>query len=271
MALIIRGYRLVNLLSIDVVAGAVISAIFFARIFQVSIRPYGLIALGLTVWIIYTTDHLRDARKITGLAATKRHRFHQVHYKKLTTLLAVAVIADIIVIFFIRQRVFEWGVVLSLVVLTYLFVHRSLAIFKEVLIAVLYTCGVLLPSVPVSNTVWHASHYLLIVQFGIVALTNLFMFSWFDREFDKQDNLNSIVMSAGEPVTRKSIWYLFVSGGLLTLLQCLWGDLTIPALILGLMGLLLLLIFLFRSNFAGNDYYRFLGDAVFFIPIIFLL
>ena len=60
----LRFYQYINILSLDIAAGAVISAVFFAQIFNVQIKPYGLLALGLTVWIIYTVDHLRDAKKI---------------------------------------------------------------------------------------------------------------------------------------------------------------------------------------------------------------
>ena len=69
-----KAYRLINILSIDVVAGAVCSALFFARLLQVSLLPYGIISLALTVWIIYTADHLLDAKRVEGVATTRRCR-----------------------------------------------------------------------------------------------------------------------------------------------------------------------------------------------------
>jgi len=59
-----RIYQFINVLSLDVVAGAMVSALFFARIFKVQILPWGVLALGLTVWTIYTTDHLVDAKRV---------------------------------------------------------------------------------------------------------------------------------------------------------------------------------------------------------------
>ena len=91
---IISVYRLLNILSIDVAAGAVICALFFARLFEVQIKPYGLISLGLTVWIIYTADHLLDGIKTHHRAATKRHQFHQYHFKVLCVVMIVAIIID---------------------------------------------------------------------------------------------------------------------------------------------------------------------------------
>ena len=77
--MLVRLYRILNTLSLDVSIGAVISAMFFAEVLQVKILPYGLATLALTVWIIYTIDHLRDARAIGTKASTARHLFHQ-HY-----------------------------------------------------------------------------------------------------------------------------------------------------------------------------------------------
>ncbi len=75
-----RLYGLLNLLSIDVAIGAVCCALFFGRLLQVDILPYGLITLGLTVWVIYCADHLFDAARLKGRASTRRHQFHQDHF-----------------------------------------------------------------------------------------------------------------------------------------------------------------------------------------------
>lgn len=267
----IQLYRLFNLLSFDVVAGALVCALFFARIFSVSIRPYGLMALGLTVWIIYTTDHLRDAKKIVQEAATERHRFHQQHFNTLIILLGVAMMLDAVTIFFIRKQVLEWGLVLALAVSIYLITQRSLKFLKEIFIAALYTVGILLPSFPVTKVELNSAHYILIAQFAIVALINLFMFSWFDREFDRQSKQYSFVTIMGDRITHRSIWLLFMIEVLLTLIQLFLGELKIPALIVAAMGLVLLMIFVFRASFAKHEYYRVLGDAVFLFPVLFLL
>jgi len=271
MSSIIRVYRVFNLLSLDVVGGAVVSALFFARLFYVNVRPIGLIALGLTVWIIYTTDHIRDVSKVVGTASTERHRFHQVHYKKLIILTIIAIGLTIGAILFIKQQVLEWGIALSLVVVAYIIAQRSLKFLKEIFIAILYTCGVLLLSIPVSNVPLTTVHYMLIFQFGITALANLIMFSWFDRELDQIDKRYSFVTKTGEPGTRLVIWLLLVLQLTMTVIQWIVGSLTVPSLIVGLMGLSLLLIFIFREPLEKNECYRLLGDAVFFLPATYLL
>ena len=177
---IFQFYRYINTLSLDIAAGAVVSAQLFARIFNVQIKTYGLIALGLTVWIIYTLDHLRDAKKIKHSASTERHRFHQQNFKVLVCFLVIAVLVDALTIFFIRRQVLEWGLVLWAVVVFYLTVQQFLRFLKEFFIAGLYTWGVLLLSITVTSIDLGVHHTLLIVQFAIAAWINLVLFSWFD-------------------------------------------------------------------------------------------
>jgi 4-hydroxybenzoate polyprenyltransferase len=269
MSALVKLYRLFNLLSLDVVIGAIVCALFFARVFQVEVRLYGLIALGITVWLIYTVDHLRDARNIHGPASTERHRFHQLHYRQLIAVAAVALIVDIIMILFIRQQVLEWGIALSLIVFAYLIVQSYLMFLKEMFIAVLYTCGVLLLSVPVSTVQLDTSHYLLIAQFALTAFTNLIMFSWFDRDLDQQDKSHSFVTISGEKITRNVIWFLMCLLFALLLLQLIDG-LSFPSLIIGIMDVILMAIFIFRRTLARDDHYRLFGDAVFFLPVVYL-
>jgi len=177
----------------------------------VAIRPVGLLALALTVWVIYTADHLRDAYTIGKSASTLRHRFHQEHFRTLLIAALAGVLVNVVIVFFIRKQVFVWGTVLAIGVGIYLIVQRYLKFLKEICIACLYTCGVLLPSITVTGVKLTTAHCLLIVQFMMVAWLNLLIFSWFDREDDKQDRQPSFVTMLGEPVTRASIWCLIGS------------------------------------------------------------
>src|SRR5687767_3029402 len=113
MKTVIKFYRLLNILSIDVALGSVCCAAWFAEIFNVNLKPYVLMALGLTVWIIYTIDHLLDARKIHVSASTERHRYHQTNFTPLLYALLIALLVDLIFVFLLRRIVFQWGIVLS--------------------------------------------------------------------------------------------------------------------------------------------------------------
>jgi hypothetical protein len=271
MSALIRFYRLMNILSIDVVAGAVASALFFAKIFQVQVRPQGVLALALTVWAIYTLDHLRDAKKIRHQASTRRHRFHQRYFHVLTLLLGAVLIVDVVLVFYVKKKVFEWGIMLATVVGLYLLIQHSLRFLKEFFIALLYTCGVLLLSWPLSSLKINWIQYGVIIQFAIVAWINLIMFSWFDQEFDRQDRQNSFVTILGRKTTSLVLYCLMLSNFLLGGIQLFFQGVSSAVIILSLMNFTLLLVFHFRSTMAYNDRYRLVGDAVFLFPVFYLI
>ena len=267
----LRFYQYVNILSLDIAAGAVISARFFAKIFDVQVRPYGLVALGLTVWIIYTVDHLRDAKNIKHTASTQRHRFHQKYFHRLIIVLGLAIALDTFTLFFIRRQVFEWGLILLVVVILYLIVQQYLRFLKEFFIASLYTCGVLLVSITITTIDVNMMHVLLIIQFGMIAWTNLVLFSWFDHVFDERDEQNSFVTMIGKRATGFFLYGLFGVNFLITAIQIASVTTSIPVMILCSMNIILFLIFIFRNSLAKYDLYRLIGDAVFLIPSFFLI
>lgn len=261
---LIRLYRLLNILSIDVAIGAVCCALFFARLLEVQILPYGLITLGLSVWIIYCVDHLIDASKVKRRASTARHRFHQSHFRQLMIVVAALTTVNAVLIFFIRTPVFIGGIVLMLMVGVYLVLHRFLRFPKEFLIALLYTGGILLPSISVTPMEFKEWPWLLIVQFLLTALLNLIIFSWFDLDNDRRDGNDSFVTMVGE--SRSAI--LILALVTLNVLLCLLHPAEFSSLILATMNLMLILIFLRPDVFRKDDRYRIFGDGIFFLPLI---
>lgn len=259
-----RLYGFINLLSIDVAIGAMCSALFFGRLLQVEILPYGLITLGLTVWLIYCADHLFDAAHLQGRASTRRHQFHQDHFWLLVKIVAGVVLIIAVLVFFIRPPVFIGGMVLMMIVGAYLILHRWLRFPKEFLIAFLYTGGILLPSVSVTPLAVSQWPWVMIIQFMLIALMNLIMFSWFDFENDLRDGNDSFVTMVGEQTSRMVIWMLFFVNLALFFLS----DFSLGAILQLVMNSILILIFLNKKVLSSKDGYRLLGDAIFFLPII---
>jgi 4-hydroxybenzoate polyprenyltransferase len=265
-------YRKLNLLSLDIVAGVVICALFFSKIFAVHIRWQGLIALALAVWIIYTTDHLLDAYRIKGTASTERHRFHQLNFLPLAILLGVGIVVNLILIFFMREAVFLWGLLLIAIVLVYLAFQKYLRFFKELIAALLYASGIILPSIAVMSSPIDVYARILIIQFFVTAWFNLVLFSWFDEEKDIRDKHHSFVTVVGQDKTRYFLLLIFSFHVFLFLLQVIkktpW---VFPTCIVMTMNAVLLLILVKKTWFSINDRFRLLGDAIFLLPIFFLL
>jgi hypothetical protein len=268
MGTAIRLYKYFNLLSIDIAAGAVAGACFFSSILHVAVRPYAFGCLGLTVWIIYTTDHLLDANKIRGMASTVRHRFHQRNFNLLSVMVIAASVVDVALIFFIKKPVLYGGFLVASVVGLYLLVHRRLAFLKEIVVAFLYTAGILLPSLPVTSVQLSLFHYTLFILFFNTALINLLLFSWFDLKNDLADKATSFVTVAGKRPTLNVLWTLFVLNGCLCGYIAIESQQLIYPLIIILMNVVMLLILVFRNWFVCDDRYRLLGDAVFLLPFI---
>lgn len=270
MAQLNRLYRLLNILSIDVALGAVCCAAWFAKYFQVELRIYALLCLGLTVWIIYSADHLLDARKVKGEASMLRHRFHQKYFKRIIIAWVIAGTLDFVLLFFLRAQVLHAGIFLICVVILYLLVSHGLKFLKEIAVAGLYCGGVLLPALSLRESSIMPADLLIILTFFLTALINVIMFAWFDHELDVQDGNNSFSIKFGKAFTRKLLVTLF-GGQLILVFILLVIHSAVPAIVLGGMNGILYVLFSRSSKFHLAEYYRLLGDAVFLIPGVFLL
>jgi hypothetical protein len=263
---IVTGYRYANLLSFDVAAGAVCSALFFARLLKSHIQVITLIVLFLVVWMIYTVDHLLDAQRLPYPASSERHRFHQRHKRPLLVVLILAFVVTLVLVGFLDTRILKHGLYLGTVVMVYLVLHRALAWTKELWIAVLYTAGVLLPlgttSPPLPPWPW-----VIITQFGLVAFLNLLVFSWFDYDNDKREGSFSFVTITGKLLATRGI----VAIAAVVLILSLFTEDGLASAILVVMVLAHLIMFLKPEYFTKNDLYRLIGDAVFFLPLLYLL
>jgi 4-hydroxybenzoate polyprenyltransferase len=265
-----RFYRLLNILSIDVVLGAVCCAAWFANYFEVELKVYALICLGLTVWIIYSADHLMDAIKVKGKASTLRHRFHQEHLKILTILLLVASIIDFVLLFFLRAQVLHAGIFLICIVVVYLLLSRWLTYLKEIAVAGLYCGGVLLPALSLNESGIVAAELFVMLCFFLTALINVIMFAWFDHELDIRDGSKSFSTKFGKDFTRKLLIMLFVLQ-VISLVVLLVVKSFVPLILFASMNSILYVLFIRSGEFNKAEYYRLLGDAVFLIPALFLV
>lgn len=271
MQRILNYYRYVNLLSLDVALGAIISAMFLTKVFEVDIRFQGLLCLGLTVWLIYTMDHLVDARKLKGQASTQRHRFHQQNFRMILVMAILILLTIIPLLFFIYKPVLSMGIGLGGLVFVYFVVQRKLGFLKELLGAVLYCVGVMLPVIALSELSFNSLIEVPSVLFFNTAFINLVLFSWFDRDKDKLDNHPSLVASVGDKASKGLLYFLFLLQIVLFIYAFDRGMSILVLIIFLAMYLVLLVIFMKSNWFALNDRYRLAGDAVFLFPLLYVI
>ncbi|MEO8760594.1 MAG: hypothetical protein ABI448_06880, partial [Bacteroidia bacterium] len=84
-----NAYKIFQALSLDVVAGAAVFSLAISKYYQVKISWSALICQSIAIWLIYTFDHLLDAKKTAGDPSTYRHQFHKKNKKTLLTASAV--------------------------------------------------------------------------------------------------------------------------------------------------------------------------------------
>lgn len=269
MAELSKIYRFVNNTSIDVLAGALAGACFFFSVMNVPIQWNVLASLGITVWIIYTADHLLDARKIGRIASTPRHRFHQKSAATLLRLLLTFALLDCAFILSLPANLLYGGMILGILVALYIVINHQLRLVKEVAGAVFYTSGVVLPAVIFSGFQVSMLELLLIVHFMITAWINLLLFAMFGREDDEKDNHHSFATVVGDRAASLLLRILFL---ICLVFGVFYLSFSQPVgLIIMIMDVMLLVIFLGRRYFIRNERYRFAGDAVFLLPLLYLL
>lgn len=272
-----RIYSYINILSVDVAIGACIMALFVGNILGISIPWSVIFSLAISVWLIYTIDHLRDANSIQHTSHTKRHKFHQVHYSQLKIAVYLVFPIQIVLLFFLPLPVLIGGIVLMLVVILYFIVLWSLKIkkiyHKEIVIAIVYTCGIFLP-------VWsrignELNEFIIILYIQIIGLafSNLLMFSLLEMTSDELDNHRSLALVVGKFSTTKIIFSTLLIGIFLSTLLMINSDSPVfrsAQIIFMMMNLTLISTISFKF-LKKDERFRYLGDGIFYLPLLHLL
>lgn len=264
-------------LSLDVVTGGVIYANALAHIYQLRLPISVSMALGSCIWLIYTLDHLIDARSVLKEASTKRHKFHQKNSKPIFLFFLLIAVIGLCTLFYLPYQILIYGcVLLGLVGLYFLTIWFFKIFFsKEFFIALLYTCGVFIGVFSLAGQI-PISLVLLFFQSLIIAFINLLLFSWIEIEQDRMDGHKSWATQFGEEKSKMHIKYLFVLM-LIFLLVGAWvcqEDLKLLLMesVLFSMNMVLWFVYMKKEKLITGERYRWLGDFVFFIPgLVFLL
>jgi len=268
--MIARTYKIFTWLSLDVTAGTIVVMYFLSHEFGTPVQWSEVVALGLAVWVIYSIDHLLDAR-VASEPVSERRKFHREHFKTLFFLTILAVSLGIWVATFLSKEVIVFGGILAIVAIGYLALAqiRRWAGFKEVQIAIGYAGGVSL--VPLVNLeVVEPWHWLAISLLFLSALVNLILFSWFERKQDQQEGFTSLVLFLGEKKISSILTFIFVLTLLGAILLFQLRDSWRLAVFFLAAGAMNFGIWKYSDFFSKNNRYRAVGDAVFLLPLIWL-
>ena len=281
MKIIIQVYQFIQFVSLDVVAGAITMTFLFSRLYHVFLSTEIYFVLAICVWLIYTIDHLLDAKNIKGSANTRRHRFHQLYFIPLVYLSSILLVVGFLLsLVFVPLVTWRWGLVLTLFsLLHFILVHffgsnKSKLVFKELGVAFGYTCGVLIAPISLcSRFEWY--YGLSAGLLFLVVLFNLIMFSYFDYHKDIKNQQTSFVVNYGLRCSRFILYSLFALITIVSAYALVIGDwlefyYLFSILLLFFIGLGYMLMVVFMDASDSSDRFRKVGDAVFIFPVVIL-
>jgi hypothetical protein len=273
-SMIKRFWELIQNLSLDVTAGAVISSLFVAKVFSVQLSLNMLLGLGIAIWLIYTVDHLLDGHLASDQPKNRRHAFHQRHKIKLLLLSFLVFLLGLINLAFLPWATIKFGLVLAAFVLFYFGSLHLLKIsktwHKEILAAVIYTVGVFAaPFSQMDLIAWQEMVFQ--AQFFLLVMTNLFLFPLYEHEIDQEDRIQSIVTTKGKGFVNHLILTVVTINSFLMIGTLIFYQSYTATVILIAMNLILCVLWKWPQVFQINDRYRLFGDGIFFLPLIYLL
>lgn len=259
-----RAYGFLQILSIDIVIGALTLLHFFCSYFSVSATFGTYLILGCTTWLIYTTDHLRDAKKAPN-SKRIRYQFHLKHAKKLKAVVVIAIVAISVMVFQLHFEIIKGGIVLALLSAVYLIIQKRLASLglKELYVALVYTSGILLVPFILLGSFEPAAFLLLL----LLTYSNLLLFSWFEKEEDKVDLFVSIGTVLDGKKLELLILFCLALGIAISILQ----DYDFLSCYFFLAFIIYAYLLIKADTVKKNQLYRLVGDGVFIIPLIFAL
>lgn len=276
-------YQYARILSLDVaigsIAGGSLAALICGNLNQM---PWSWwIILPLVVWIIYTTDHLLDARRIGPGAATQRHQFHYRHFRILAALVLLAAIATLVLVgLWLPRAIVIGGLILAAAAGLHL-VFAQWTGFRlypaEAVIALLYTIGIWFGPWITAQAVTPEGMQLSAMLFFLSAFANLLVFSLFEREIDARESPNTIVMLFGVRNSEHLLYGTFFFSLLLVgfLIRQSGQSLSVWIVLLLFCAVNLpLAVYQMRGYFGRQERYRAVCDGVFIfyaLPALFVL
>jgi hypothetical protein len=262
----------VRALSLEITLGVLGAAGFAAHLTGVPMPVVWWFVLPATTWIVYSVDHLLDARRSRERPLSLRHRFHLDHARPI----AGAVVALSVAVLFAALRlpgpVLLGGAALALVTLMHLVRaqgsgHRYLP--KELSAALLYTAGIWFAPLLLARSIEPGLWLVIAIHF-VAALLNLMTFALFERHEDAEDRHPSIISFWGVRRTRRVVAVL-TGMALVTLMATAITGAVADASSITVLTLLIvapLMLLTFESYFGVGLRYRVVGDGVFVLMIL---
>jgi len=275
----LSAYKYIQAFSIDIALGGVIGALFIAKYLGVELDYLVVIELFVTVWLIYTFDHLVDSGSGRYELIAYRHKIHSKHSTSLWGIWSFALIVALSLLFKIPSATLMAGSILGVFVVMY-FVSLKLLeegnlYHKEFSAALIYATGIFIGPVSIFEGALSADILILFVEYVLLAAINLLVFSLYEQLANEKSGFQSLLKTLGIEKIRIISWTLILVVILISVLSIIWywdnSQILKAQFIILLMTICLIFVFINRGTFIRQERYRMVGDAVFFLPILYIL
>ena len=204
-----------RLISADIMLGAIGGLYFAARIFNHEPSFYFYITLASAVWVVYIADHILD-----GIRKKANSTDYLFHYKNRKILISAGIILVLVsayfALFYLEKELIIFGISTFILVLLYLatnyfFRNKQRFFPKELLIALIYTWGIFGGVILITGNI-NLVQLLMVINFFLVVMANVLLFSYTDMEQNKKENYTIISTRLGSQKARMFIfWVIIVS------------------------------------------------------------
>ncbi|MCH7513460.1 MAG: hypothetical protein IH947_05880 [Bacteroidetes bacterium] len=279
MKILKTGFQHLQALSLDITLGGGIGALFIAAYLGVTLSVFTLLELIIVVWLIYTLDHLLDAGTLFRKPVTFRHKLHWENSTNIWGVWSFFLIVAFSFLFRLPAMTLVYGGLLVLLV-TFYFISIKLSgkrqlYHKETVAAVAYAAGIFVGPLSIYEGDVSWDIWLLFLEYAGLALINLLIFSLFEKDVDRHEEFNSIVMSIGYHkvmiITKILAGIILLTSVLCVFLNTQNADFLKTQILVGCMDLVLLLIIFKKNLFSKNERYRIMGDFIFLIPVLYFI
>jgi 4-hydroxybenzoate polyprenyltransferase len=268
--------RIIRLFSLDIVAGAIAALVFSSTVMGTQLHRGYYLIMGITVWLIYTVDHLMDGAKSGGKSEVYSRNFF--FHNRVPIILAVLLLLVFdfrLIIYRLDEKIIEFAMGPGIAVMVYLVLNRFYGnsskwfFIKEVWITIIYTLAIWGGPVIYAGDIISLPQMMIIGSFGLIIFGNVLIYSIYERETDELEGHRSFVSDFGLKTTVNTAVYSTVVSIILALsaVIMLHSDLlySIP-LVLIATGLLLILSY--PGIFGIRQRYGIIADL---LLLLFLL
>jgi hypothetical protein len=264
-----------NLIGLDAPIVAVCWQAMFAKIAGVDLPWLIHLILGLSTWCIYLGDRMVDVARNPQPTSTSRHRFTQLHIRKLIPLLIIVSACNLILIIkYLPQNLLISGCITLVLVAIYYLIRLTrlkniiTIVPREVMCGMLFALGCAIAPHAYSTIPWSHTPSLIIpiITFGIVCSASCILISIWEKEADGAAGDSSIITTHSNfiPYIATSLTCLAVIS--VTLAYFFYWQ---PFLAVALSAILLRLTLRYEDRISPI-HLRVLADTVLITPLLFV-